>query len=147
MLFRSVLDGWWKDTGKLEPLLEGNRLVLETLETDIRGTVDESSRIDGRVVIEDGAEVVRSTIRGPAIIGERTRIVDSYVGPFTSISRDCEIVGSEIEHSVVLEESRIENVPRLVDSLIGKEAEVVRTEIRPSATRLMLGDHSRVDLG
>jgi glucose-1-phosphate thymidylyltransferase len=142
-----VLDGWWKDTGKLEPLLEGNRLVLETLETDIRGTVDESSRIDGRVVIEDGAEVVRSTIRGPAIIGERTRIVDSYVGPFTSISRDCEIVGSEIEHSVVLEESRIENVPRLVDSLIGKEAEVVRTEIRPSATRLMLGDHSRVDLG
>jgi glucose-1-phosphate thymidylyltransferase len=141
-----VLDGWWKDTGKLEPLLEGNALVLETLERDIRGTVDEASRVDGRVVIDEGATVVNSTIRGPAVIGQRTRIVDSYVGPNTAIYDDCEIIESEIEHSIVLEQSRLVGIRRVVDSLIGKEVEVVRSGTRPTATRLMLGDHSRVDL-
>src|SRR3954464_6570954 len=93
------LHGWWIDTGKLTPLLEANRLILETLDARIDGTVDEESRIEGRVVIEEGAEIVRSTIRGPAIIGARTRVVDSYVGPFTAIAGDCVVVGSEIEHS------------------------------------------------
>ena len=142
-----VLEGWWKDTGKVEPLLEGNRLVLETIEPAVHGSVDAESRLDGRVVVEEGAEIVGSTIRGPAIIGPGTRIVRSYVGPFTSIAADCEVIESEIEHSVVLEASRIERVPRLVDSLVGREVEVRRTESRPTATRLVLGDHSRVDLG
>jgi glucose-1-phosphate thymidylyltransferase len=141
-----VLDGWWKDTGKLQPLLEGNRLVLETIEPAVHGKVDDGSLLDGRVVIEEGAEVVASTIRGPAIIGRRTRVVRSYIGPFTSIADDCEITDSEVEHSVVLEESRIVGVPRLIDSLIGRNAEVIRGEVRPKATRLMLGDHSRVEL-
>jgi glucose-1-phosphate thymidylyltransferase len=141
-----VLDGWWKDTGKLDPLLEGNALVLETLERDIRGTVDDGSRIDGRVVIDDDAVVVNSTIRGPAIIGVGTRIVNSYVGPNTAIYYGCEIVDSEIEHSIVLEQSRIVGIRRLADSLIGKEVEVSRSGTRPTATRLMLGDHSKVDL-
>ena len=90
--------------------------------------------------------IVNSTVRGPAIIGARTRVVDSYVGPFTSIAADCEIVDSEIEHSVVLERSRIVGVPRLADSLIGREVEVVRSGETPVATRLMVGDHSRVEL-
>jgi glucose-1-phosphate thymidylyltransferase len=141
-----VLDGWWKDTGKLQPLLEGNRLVLETIEPSIRGTVDASSFIDGRVVIEEGAEIINSTVRGPAIIGERTRIVDSYIGPFTSVYFDCEIVGSELEHSVVLEESKVLGIDRIADSLIGKQVVVRRSETRPRATRLMVGDHSLVDL-
>jgi glucose-1-phosphate thymidylyltransferase len=140
------LDGWWKDTGKLEPLLEGNRLILETLEPATHGTVDAISRIEGRVVIEAGAQVINSRILGPAIIGERTRIVDSYIGPFTSISADCAIVDTEIEHSVVLEHSRIEGIGGVSDSLIGKEVEVVRCASKPSATRLMLGDHSRVEI-
>ncbi len=141
-----VLEGWWKDTGKLQPLLEGNRLILETLDLDLRGRVDDRSLIDGRVVIEEGAEIVNSTVRGPAIIGERTRVVDSYIGPFTSVYFDCEIVGSEIEHSVVLEQSRIVGIARIADSLIGKQVEVRRSETRPRATRLMVGDHSVVDL-
>ncbi len=141
-----VLEGWWKDTGKLDPLLEGNALVLETIETEISGSVDESSRVDGRVVIAAGAQVVESTIRGPAVIGERTRIVRSYVGPNTSIAEDCELVDSEIEHSIVLEQCRIEGIPRITDSLLGRAVEVTRAGIRPAATRLMLGDHSRVDL-
>ncbi|HEY6533661.1 MAG TPA: glucose-1-phosphate thymidylyltransferase [Acidimicrobiales bacterium] len=141
-----VLDGWWKDTGKLQPLLEGNRLVLETIELDIRGSVDAESIIDGRVVIEEGAEIVNSTVRGPAIIGERTRVVNSYIGPFTSVYFDCEVVDSEIEHSVILEQSKVLGIPRVADSLIGKQVEVRRSSTRPRATRLMVGDHSVVDL-
>jgi glucose-1-phosphate thymidylyltransferase len=141
-----VLDGWWKDTGKLQPLLEGNRLILETIEADVRGTVDADSVIDGRVVIEEGAVIINSTVRGPAIIGERTRVVNSYIGPFTSIYFDCEIVDSELEHSVVLEQSKVLGIPRVADSLIGKQVEIRRSSTRPHATRLMVGDHSVVDL-
>jgi glucose-1-phosphate thymidylyltransferase len=141
-----VLEGWWKDTGKLQPLLEGNRLVLETIEPAMHGTADESSLIDGRVVIEAGAEIINSTVRGPAIIGERTRVVNSYIGPFTSVYHDCEIINTEIEHSVVLEQSTVRDVPRIADSLIGKQVEIRRSETRPHATRLMVGDHSVVDL-
>jgi glucose-1-phosphate thymidylyltransferase len=142
-----TVSGWWKDTGQLEDMLEANRLVLEDVERRVDGELDSESRVEGRVVVEAGAEVVRSTVRGPAIVGPRTRIVDSFVGPFTSVAADCEVVGSEIEHSVVLESSRIEGVPRVVDSLVGKSAAVIRSTSRPRATRLMVGDHSRVELG
>lgn len=141
-----VVDGWWIDTGKLDPLLEGNRLVLETLEPAIHGSVDAASVLHGRVVVEDGAEIVRSRVRGPAIIGKGTRVVDSYIGPFTSIYFGCHIVDAEIEHSIVLEDSTIEGIRRVADSLIGKQVEVRRSAIRPAANRLMLGDHSRVEL-
>jgi glucose-1-phosphate thymidylyltransferase len=141
-----VVAGYWKDTGQLEALLEGNRLVLESVDPSVEGKVDEDSRLLGRVVVQPGAEVVRSTIRGPAIIGEGTRVVDSFVGPFTSIYYGCEILRSEIEHSIVLEQSRIVDMARIEDSLIGKQVEVTRSRSRPQAHRLMLGDHSRVDL-
>lgn len=141
-----VVDGWWIDTGKLDPLLEGNRLVLETLAPRIDGTVDADSRIDGRVVIEEGAQVVRSTVRGPAIIGRNTILRDTYVGPYTSVYHDCELIDTEIEHSIVLENSRIEGIERIQDSLIGKQVEAKRSATRPKATRLMLGDHSVIDL-
>jgi glucose-1-phosphate thymidylyltransferase len=110
------------------------------------GKVDETSRLVGRVVVQPGAEVVRSTVRGPAIIGEGTRVEDSFVGPFTSIYYGCEIIRSEIEHSIVLAQSRIVDMARIEDSLIGKQVEVTRSRSRPQAHRLMLGDHSRVDL-
>ncbi len=141
-----VLDGWWKDTGKLEPLLEGNRLVLETIEPRRGGTVDDSSRVEGRVQIGVGAEIKGSVVRGPAVIGDGTRVINSYIGPFTSIERGCEVVDSEVEHSIVLADSRISGVPRLVDSLIGRNTTVSCSDRRPRATRLMLGDHSQVDL-
>jgi glucose-1-phosphate thymidylyltransferase len=141
-----VLEGWWIDTGKKDPLLRCNRLVLETLEPRVHGSVDGKSAIEGRVVIEEGAEVVNSRILGPAIIGERTKIVNSYVGPFSSIAADCEVIDAELEHSVVLQRSRIVDVPRLTDSLIGREVEVTRSDLRPHAMRLMLGDHSVVEL-
>jgi glucose-1-phosphate thymidylyltransferase len=141
-----VLQGWWLDTGKKDPLLQCNRLVLETLERAIEGDVDDPSTVEGRVVIEPGARVVNSRILGPAIVGARSRIVNSYVGPFSSIAADCEIVDAELEHSVVLERSLISGVPRLTDSLIGRDVRATRSDRRPLALRLMLGDHSVVEL-
>ena len=141
-----ILEGWWKDTGKLQPLLEGNRLILETLEQRIDGTVDEGSLIDGRVVIEEGAEIVNSTVRGPAVIGRNSRVVNSYIGPFTSVYFDCEVVDSEIEHSVVLEQSTITGISRITDSLIGRKVTVRLSDERPHAIRLMVGDDSVVEL-
>ena len=145
-VLHDVLEGWWIDTGKKDPLLESNRYILELLEPANHGSVDSESSIEGRVVIEEGAEIVASRIRGPVIIGERTKIVHSFVGPFTSIAADCEIRDSELDHSVVLEESRIIGIQGVADSLIGRAVEVTRSEKRPRALRLMLGDHSTVDL-
>ena len=141
-----LLTGWWLDTGKKDPLLESNRRVLEELESRIDGSVDDRSEIDGRVVVEEGAEIVNSHIRGPAIIGFGAHVIDSYIGPFTSLADGCRIVNSEIENSVILERASISGVPRLVDSLIGRDTEVHRSGVRPKATRLMIGDHCLIDL-
>ena len=141
-----ILRGWWIDTGKKDPLLECNRMVLDTLEPKVAGDVDAESIVEGRVVIENGASLVNSRVRGPAIIGAGSRIVNSYIGPYSSIAPGCEIVDSDLEHSVVLERSRIIGVTRLTDSLIGRDVEVVRSHVRPAATRMMLGDDSRVEL-
>jgi glucose-1-phosphate thymidylyltransferase len=142
-----IIDGWWKDTGRLEDILEANRIVLEAIEQRIDGLVKGSSSIIGRVVIETGAEIIDSVVRGPAIIGEGSRIIDSYVGPFTSIYHGVEIRKSEVEHSIVLENSKILDSPmRIEDSLIGRDVVIQRTETLPKALRFMLGDQSRVEL-
>jgi glucose-1-phosphate thymidylyltransferase len=142
-----VVNGWWIDTGKKDDLLEANRLILETLDRAIEGTLDADSEVLGRVVISPGAEVHNSVIRGPAIIGENTRIQNAYIGPFTSIDRDCLIVDCEIEHSIVLDHTRLLDVPgRIEDSLIGRNVEIVRSPHRPKAHKLLLGDYSRVEV-
>lgn len=142
-----VVDGWWKDTGKLEDMLEANRLILDTLERRIDGTVDAESRIEGKVVIEAGAVVERSVIRGPAIIGSGARIVQAYIGPFTSIMNDVEIQDSELEHSIVLEGSSVRDLSsRVIDSLIGRNVRIYRIPVKPSAYRFMLGDNSEVGI-
>ena len=142
-----IVDGWWKDTGKLEDMLEANRLILDTLEPRIEGEVDAESRIEGKVVIEAGAVVERSVIRGPVIIGVRARIVHAYVGPFTSIMNDVEIRDSEIEHSIVLEGSSVRDLgSRVVDSLMGRNVRISRAPVKPSAYRFMLGDNSEVGI-
>jgi glucose-1-phosphate thymidylyltransferase len=141
-----VLEGWWIDTGKKDPLLESNRRVLETLEPRVDGDVDNASELDGRVVVEGGATVRNSRVRGPAIIGPRTTVTGSDIGPFTSIAADCEITDAKIEHSVVLDHSRIVGVKGVADSLIGREVEVLASEQEPKGLRLMLGDHSIVEL-
>ncbi len=141
-----ILDGWWIDTGKLTPLLDANRLILEGLERRIDGDVDEASELEGRVVVEAGARIVRSRIRGPAVIGAGTTVTDAYVGPFSAVGERCVIDRSEIEHSVILSDCRVLGAGRIEDSLLGYQVEVTRGDRRPHATRLMVGDHSQIDL-
>ncbi len=137
--------GYWIDTGKMADILEANRMVLDTLEAANRGSVEEGSRIEGKVVIEEGASIVNSVVRGPAIIGRNTRIVESYVGPFTSIYHDCLVLNSEISSSIVLENTTIESVgQRIEDSMIGRNVELIGGNTKPRGYRLTLGDHSRV---
>jgi len=144
----SIVEGWWKDTGKLEDMLEANRLVLDTLEAKVEGRVDEASKIEGRVVIGPNTRIINSAIRGPVIVGRNVIIENAFVGPYTSIQDRCHISNCDLEHSIVLEESIIRNVPgRLTDSLIGRRVIVEKCEIKPQATRLMLGDSSWVSLG
>ena len=139
--------GWWIDTGAPSAMLEANSLVLEELEPRIEGYVDRDSEVDGRVTVEKGAEIINSIIRGPAIIGENTRIVNAYVGPFTSIHHDCLVQDSEIERSIVLEHSTLKSLPaRVQDSLIGRRVVLQRSPARPQALKLTLGDYSQVGL-
>lgn len=141
-----LLTGWWIDTGKLTPLLEANRLLLEKIDLDIAGTVDDASLIEGRVIVAEGALVVNSTIRGPAVIGRGTRVTDSFIGPFSAVGNDCVVSHSEIEHSVIMDGSSVTDIARLEDSLIGSHARVARTRQKPRALRLMVGDHCQIDV-
>ncbi len=142
-----VHTGWWIDTGAPGDMLDANRLVLDELEPKMEGYVDRDAKLIGKVIIEKGAEVIGSVIRGPAIIGEQTTILNSYIGPFTSIYHHVHVEKSEIEHSIVLEYSRIVDIPqRIENSLIGRNVEVVRSPLLPKAYKMTLGDNSQVGL-
>lgn len=139
--------GWWKDTGKLDDILEANRMILETITGDLRGKVDSASRIDGNVIVEEGAAVEGSVLRGPLMIGRNSRIVRSYVGPFTSIHHDVIMQNSEVEHSIILEGSKIVNLgQRMERSLVGKDVEITKSATMPRAYRFMVGDASRIEV-
>lgn len=146
-----VVTGWWKDTGKLEDILEANRLVLESLEPrgnylKIEGEIDAKSKIEGKVSVAKGVKIINSKIRGPVIIGENSKIIDSYIGPFTSVYFNVEIQASEIEHSIILENSKIFNIARITDSLIGQNVEIIKNDKKPAAYRIMVGDSSRLEV-
>jgi glucose-1-phosphate thymidylyltransferase len=141
-----MVSGWWKDTGKLEDLLEANRMMLSVLEPAVEGEVDGHSRLVGQVVVEPGAKVTRSVIRGPAVIGADTIVEDSVIGPNAAIYFGCAISGSQIEDSIVMERCRIEDVRGVAQSLLGKDVEVSRGQTPPAMYRLMLGDQSQVEV-
>lgn len=142
-----VIDAWWLDTGKKDDLLAANTVVLdEWILRDIQGEVDTASQIIGRVKLERAAKLIRSKVRGPATIGERVMIRDSFVGPYSSIGNGTEISQSVVEHCVVMENCRILNIDRLEDSVLGKNVEVTTNQGSPRAVRLLLGDDSKVEL-
>jgi glucose-1-phosphate thymidylyltransferase len=142
-----IVKGWWKDTGKLEDMLEANRLVLEDIEQRIDGELDDASRVEGRVVIEQGAKLERTVVRGPAIIGAGARISDSYIGPYTAIDRDVLITGSEVEHSIVLSGSSIRDLhARMEASLLGKNVSVGQSEGMPKTLRFLVGDNANISI-
>jgi len=141
-----IITGWWKDTGKLEDILEANRIILEDLKPCVNGKVDKASRLFGKVRIEKGTEIRNSVIRGPVIIGEDTKIVNSYIGPFTSVYFGVTIENSEVEHSIILENSKIRDIKRIEDSLVGQNVEILKSKEKPSAYRIMVGDSSRIEV-
>ncbi len=143
-----VIGGWWKDTGRLEDLLEANRTILDTLDMNIEGELRGRSQAHFKVVIEKGARVIDSSIRGPALIGRGSEVINSYIGPFTSIGYGCKLEGCEIEHSIVMANCTIKDVAsRITDSLIGENCMVYGVTEKPRAHRLMLGDNCRVGVG
>ena len=142
----TVITGYWKDTGNVTDMLEVNRLVLETIDPRLDGIVDSDCEIIGRVVVEPGAQVSGSRIVGPVIIGAGSKVTGSYVGPFTAIAEGCTVDDSEIEYSIVLSRASIRGVRRIEASIIGHEAEVTPAPRVPRAHRLVLGDHSKVQI-
>jgi len=138
--------GWWKDTGQLADMLEANRLVLEDLEPTVVGEVVDS-KVEGRVVIEEGARVERCTVRGPAVIGARSVVTDSYIGPYTAIGDDCRVTHSEVEHSILLAGASISELPsRMEASLLGRNVRITRADGLPKTLRMMVGDASELTL-
>jgi len=140
-----TVDGYWKDLGDPEALLEGNRSMLLRIETAVEGDVL-ASALDGPVIVEAGARIERSQIRGPAVIGRGALVQDTYVGPFTSVGAGCVLAHTEIANSIVLAGARIRGVGPLDGCVVGRDAQIVRREHLPRATSVVVGDHSRIEL-
>jgi glucose-1-phosphate thymidylyltransferase len=141
-----IVRGWWKDTGRLDDMLEANRLILDTLDRRIDGDLHEA-QVDGRVVVEAGARLERATVRGPAIIGAGAVVRDAYIGPYTAIGRHCVIERAEVEHSILLEGSSVRGLDgRMESSLLGRDVAISRDARQPRAYRFMVGDKSEIGI-
>jgi glucose-1-phosphate thymidylyltransferase len=145
-----IVRGWWKDTGKLEDMLEANRIVLEKLEVPgsagVR-SVGKESRLEGRVELGQGVVLVETVVRGPVVIGDGALLEHAFIGPYTSIGERCRLAHCEIENSIVLADSEIRDIPLRIDgSLIGRNVKIVKTDFKPKAYRFMLGDNSEVGI-
>ncbi|NDJ86463.1 MAG: glucose-1-phosphate thymidylyltransferase, partial [Chloroflexi bacterium] len=137
VVFPHVHEGWWIDTGKADDMLEANSYVLEELTPKIDGMIDGESLVDSRVTVEEGAQIINSVIRGPSIIGRNSRVVNSYIGPYTSVYHHVTIENAEIERCLVVEHSSINNIPtRLEDSLIGRHAHLNIKDQRPRSIKM-----------
>lgn len=142
----TTVTGYWKDTGNVDDMLEVNRLLLESVASRVEGEVDDASVLIGRVVVEKDAVVRRSRIVGPAIVGPGALVKESYIGPSTSIGEECVIDRSELEYSILLPRASITGVGRIEASLIGHDVELTSGPDVPRAHRLVLGDHSKVQI-
>jgi glucose-1-phosphate thymidylyltransferase len=141
-----IVHGWWKDTGQVRDMLEANRLILDDLDKRVEGELV-GSRVEGRVVIEQGARLENTTVRGPAMIGAGAQLVDAYIGPYTAIGENVRIEHAELEHSIVMSGSRISHVDHRIEaSLIGKDVTIARGPAQPKAYRFVVGDSADVQI-
>jgi glucose-1-phosphate thymidylyltransferase len=142
-----ILNSWWLDTGKKDDILTANSIVLdEYIKNEIYGSLDNKSKITGRVKIERGAVIINSIIRGPVAIGKNTHIGNSFIGPYTSIGDNTNIVNSSIEHCVILDNVQVTGIERLEDSLLGKDVKISKNHNGHKALRLMIGDYSEIEV-
>lgn len=138
--------GWWKDTGKADDIIEANLLVLEDIDP-VNKARHKNSALNGRIHADEDVIIEDSTIRGPVIIGRNTRIIHSYIGPFSSIGEHAMIERSEIECSIVMAGAKIRNVEKRIDrSIIGKNAVIDVTDESPRTHKFILGDQSFVEI-
>jgi glucose-1-phosphate thymidylyltransferase len=141
-----VVRGWWKDTGRLEDMLEANRLILDSVGERVEGELVDS-QVEGRVVVERGARLERSTVRGPAIIGAGAQLRDCYIGPYTAVGEGCTVAGAEVEHSILLAGCTVCDLDgRMESSLLGRNVTIRRGERQPRAYRFMVGDNSDISI-
>jgi glucose-1-phosphate thymidylyltransferase len=141
-----IVRGWWKDTGRLEDMLEANRLILDNIVRSVEGELIDS-QVEGRVIVEQGARLERTRVRGPAVIGAGAQLRDCYVGPYTAVGERCSIAGAEVEHSILLEGSSVcELDGRMESSLLGRNVSVRRGDRQPRAYRFMVGDNSDISI-
>jgi glucose-1-phosphate thymidylyltransferase len=141
-----IVRGWWEDTGRLEDMLAANRLVLDTILGRVEGELIDS-QVDGRVVIEAGARLERSSVRGPAIIGAGARLQDCYVGPYTAVGENCWIQNAEVEHSILLAGAIVQGLDgRMESSLLGRNVRIGRDHRQPRAYRFLVGDNSEIGI-
>ncbi len=141
-----IVKGWWKDTGQLEDMLAANRLVLDTCVSRVEGELIDS-QVDGRVVVEPGARLERTSVRGPAIIGAGAHLTDCYVGPYTAVGERCTIANAEVEHSILLAGAEIRDLEgRVESSLLGRNVKIGRDQHQPRAYRFMVGDNSVIGI-
>jgi glucose-1-phosphate thymidylyltransferase len=139
-----IVRGWWKDTGQVQDMLDANRLILDDVEERIEGELIDS-RTEGRVVIEKGARLENSTVRGPAVIGAGAHLVNAYIGPYSAVGENVTIEGAELEYSIVLAGSSIRNLDgRIEASLIGRNVAIARSPALPKAYRFVVGDNAEI---
>lgn len=141
-----MVQGWWKDVGRPEDMLEANRLLLERLEMEIRSPIPADSKVIGRVSISEGVKIQSSELRGPLMIGPGAVISHSFIGPFTSLDQNVKVSSSELEYSIVMANASIEGVGRIDHSLIGRNVRLHRHDRPPATYRFVIGDNSQVQL-
>lgn len=142
-----LVTGWWKDTGKPIDLIEANQLILETIESDIQGDVDDESKLNGDVVIGKGTKIVESVINGPSVIGENSNIVNSVIGPNASIDSGVTVVNSKVRNSIIMEGVTISDIHDVIDeSIVGKGVSVISSKCKMGAHRFIIGDKSEIIL-
>ena len=141
------VQGWWKDTGRLDDVLEANRIMLDTLPPQTPQTWPEGVKVEGRVEIGKGAQIVDSLIRGPVVIGAGARVENAFIGPYTAIGDGCVLERCEVENSIILSDTEILDIPLRIDgSLVGRNARIVKTDFKPKAYRFMVGDNCEVGI-
>ena len=142
-----TLKGWWIDTGKKDPLLLCNELILEKIESLFLSEIGETVTLNGKIVVGQNVEIIDSNIQGPIVIGSGVRIERSDIGPYVSIGDECKIEDSSVERSVLMEKTYLSGVTQLTKSVLGRKVEIAGKESEVQApTSLMLADGTKVNL-
>jgi glucose-1-phosphate thymidylyltransferase len=143
---RTVNDTW-RYRHRPDVLLHANRYFLAGLKGSSTGAWLENTDLQGPVSIDPTARLRSTTVRGPVIIGPNVEIRDAYIGPYSSIGRDCVIENAEVEHSILLPGASIRHLgARLEGSVVGANAQVFRDFRLPRAFRLNIGEGAEVAL-